>query len=198
VKSSGSIWFVYGVAVVVTFTVGLLSFTVFVLAKVFAPGSPDQTSAQPPATSTVAPDNSASSPPERPTTTPTPTQPSTTSGRTADELTPSTPQSRDLRNTTARVLAIRAVASNPRQLVLTVATPTGCAQKLRATQYAEGPGAIAVRVTQQMYREGCEWREKAILTTSSSPIADRTIIVNGIPWTNTPTGRYELALRTPS
>ena len=61
-KSSGSIWFAYGVAVVVTFTIGLLSFTVFVLAKVFAPDSTDQTSAnaQPPATSAVTPGNSAS------------------------------------------------------------------------------------------------------------------------------------------
>jgi hypothetical protein len=35
VKSSGSLWFGYGVVLVVTFLVGLLAFTVWVLSKVF-------------------------------------------------------------------------------------------------------------------------------------------------------------------
>jgi hypothetical protein len=181
VKSSGSIWFVYGVAVVVTFTIGLLSVIVVVLAQVFSSGSDDKPSTQPAVTSTPVPVVTSTPTPSAP-------APTTTSERTE----------REYRSTTARVLAIRTVASNPRQLVLTVATPTGCAQKLRATQYADGPGAIAVRVTQQTYREGCAWREKTILTTASAPIADRTVIANGIPWTSTPSGRYELALRASS
>lgn len=195
-KSSGSIWFVYGVAVVVTFTVGMLSFTVFVLAKVFAPGAPESASAQPnlPAASTTGPTSTPDSP--APSMTPSPRGSDPSTSTPAPNST--TPGSRDLRSTPAKVLAVRAVASNPRQLVLTVATPTGCAQKLRATPYAEGPGAIAVRVTQQTYREGCAWRQKPILATSSTPIANRTVIVNGVPWTSTPSGKYELALRTSS
>jgi hypothetical protein len=164
VKSSGSIWFVYGVAVVVTFGIGVLSFSVFVLSKVFGSDPSPTVQAQAPAD-------------------PTPDQ---------------TKSHRVLRTTPARVLEVQAVKANPRQLVLIVATPSGCAQKLEAASYAEGPGAIAVRVTQQTYRSGCHLRAEPILVTASTSIADRTVIVNGTPWTSTSSGSYELALRTSS
>ncbi|GAA1600362.1 hypothetical protein GCM10009789_63210 [Kribbella sancticallisti] len=160
-KSSGSIWFVYGIAVVVTFSIGVLSFSVFVLAKVFG-SSPEAT----------------------------PTAPVVSATPTARTL----PKARALRYSAARVLAVRAVDSNPRQLVLVVSTPTGCAQKLQAASIKEGPGAIAVRVTQQTYRTGCPWQREQILTTATTPIANRTLIVNGTLWTSTVTGGYELAL----
>ncbi|GAA1624816.1 hypothetical protein GCM10009744_10500 [Kribbella alba] len=164
-KSSGSVWFVYGVAVVVTFLVGMLAFTVFVLAKVFGSSSPDEPA---PAASTVA----QSQPGPQP--------------RSSVPV---------VRTTIAQVLEVRPVVSDPRQLVLIVATPVGCARVLRATTYAEGPGAIAVRVTQQTDRTGCRWQRKPVLATAKAPIDARTLIINGTPWTPTASGRYEQALR---
>jgi Na+-transporting methylmalonyl-CoA/oxaloacetate decarboxylase gamma subunit len=165
VKSSGSVWFVYGVAVVVTFLVGMLAFTVFVLSKVFGSSSPDEPAPAPPAVAQSQPGLQPRS---------------------------SAPV---VRTTVAQVLEVRPVVSDPRQLVVIVATPVGCARNLRATTYAEGPGAIAVRVTQQADRTGCRWQRKPVLATAKAPIDARTLIVNGTPWTPTASGRYEQALR---
>lgn len=164
-KSSGSVWFVYGVAVVVTFLVGMLAFTVFVLSKVFGSSSPDE---------------------------PAPTTPAVAQSQPGLQPRSSAPV---VRTTVAQVLEVRPVVSDPRQLVVIVATPVGCAGNLRATTYAEGPGAIAVRVTQQADRTGCKWQRKPVLATAKAPIDARTLIVNGTPWTTTASGRYEQALR---
>jgi hypothetical protein len=164
VKSSGSVWFVYGIAVVVTFLIGVIAFSVFVLSKVFGSSSPE-------------PDHAPVLPPvavAQPEATPTPA----------------------IRTTTAQVLEIHPVASNPSQVMLIVATPSGCARRLHAAAYAEGPGAVAVRVTQQAYRTGCRWQRKPVIATAKAPVADRTLIVNGAPWTRTSTGTYQPALRT--
>ncbi|TCM36926.1 hypothetical protein EV648_1211 [Kribbella sp. VKM Ac-2568] len=158
-KSGGSVWFVYGVAVLVTFVVGVVAFSVFVLAKVFGGSSPEEPKQRPvvEARQTAAP--------------------------------------RVIRTTVAKVLEVRAVAANPEQIVLIVATPAGCAQKLQAAAYAEGPGAVAVRVTQRTYRTGCRWVQQPVLATAKAPIADRTLIVNGSPWTLSATdGTYQPAL----
>lgn len=165
-KSSGSVWFVYGVAVVVTFVVGMLAFSVFVLSKVFGGSSDD------PGPADAAPTVAQAEPTPAPSTSP------------------------PVRTTAARVFEIRAVTSNPRQVVLIVATPAGCARQLHASAYAEGPGAVAVRVTQQAYRAGCTWQRKPVLATAKAPFADRTLIVNGTLWSTDPTGRYQPALRT--
>jgi Na+-transporting methylmalonyl-CoA/oxaloacetate decarboxylase gamma subunit len=165
VKSFGSVWFVYGVAVVVTFLIGVLAFSVFVLSKVFGSSSPDDV---PPA-------------------------PVVAHGQPQTE-TPQ-PSATVVRATPAQVLEVRPVVADSRQLVLVVVTPVGCAHSLRATTYAEGPGAIAVRVTQQTERTKCPWQRKPVLATAKAPIAARTIIVNGTPWTPTQTGRYERAVR---
>lgn len=157
-KSSGSIWFVYGVAVVVTFLIGLLAFSVFVLSKVFGSSAPEPA---PPAVTQAAP---------VPTPSPAP------------------------KTTAVRVYEIRPVVADDRQLVLIVATPAGCTRALKATAYAEGPGAIAVRVTQQAYRTGCTWQRKPVLATAARPVGDRSLIVNGTLWTPTPTGGYQQAL----
>jgi Na+-transporting methylmalonyl-CoA/oxaloacetate decarboxylase gamma subunit len=171
VKSSGSVWFVYGVAVVVTFLVGVLAFSVFVLSKVFGTSSPDEPA---PAPAAVAQSQTQPQPRSRP-------QPQ--------------PSGATVRTTAVQVLEVRPSVSDSRQLVLIVATPVGCARNLRATTYAEGPGAIAVRVTQQADRTGCTWQRKPVLATAKAPVRTRTLIVNGTPWTPTATGRYEHALR---
>ncbi|QNE21431.1 hypothetical protein F1D05_30285 [Kribbella qitaiheensis] len=159
-KVSGSVWFVYGVAVLVTFVIGLLAFSVFVLSKVFGSSSPEPS---PPAPEVVQAQPSAA---------PTPVA----------------------RTSAAQVLEVRSVVADPRQLVLIVATPVGCAQNLRAVAFAEGAGAVAVRVTQQT-STGCRWQRKPVLATAKAPIADRTLLVNGTPWTRTDSGRYQQALR---
>lgn len=161
-KSSGSVWFVYGVAVVVTFLIGLLAFSVFVLSKVFGSSEPDPAPA-PPAVTQAAP-------------APTPTP----------------------KTTAVKVFEIRPVVADDRQLVLIVATPAGCTRSLRATTYAEGPGAVAVRITQQAYRTGCTWQRKPVLATATRPLGTRSLIINGTLWTPTPTGGYQQALTTTS
>ena len=143
----------------VTFVVGVVAFSVFVLAKVFGGSSPEEPKQRPvvEARQTAAP--------------------------------------RVIRTTVAKVLEVRAVPANPEQIVLVVATPAGCAQKLQAATYAEGPGAVTVRVTQRTYRTGCRWVQQPVLATAKAPIADRTLIVNGSPWTLSATdGSYQPAL----
>jgi hypothetical protein len=167
VKSSGSVWFVYGVAVVVTFVIGVLAFSVFVLSKVFGSSSPDDPAPSPPPVAQTQPHL-----------------------RSLPQ-----PSAAPMRATAAQVLEVRSVVSDSRELVLIVATPVGCARNLRATTYAEGPGAIAVRVTQQAERTGCRWQRKPVLATAKGSLKSRTLIVNGTPWTPTATGRYEHALR---
>jgi Na+-transporting methylmalonyl-CoA/oxaloacetate decarboxylase gamma subunit len=159
-KSSGSVWFVYGVAVVVTFLIGLLSFSVFVLSKVFGSSEPDPTP-PPPAVTQAAPSVSPVPAPK---------------------------------TTVARVYDVRAVEADDRQVVIVVASPAGCARSLRATTYAEGPGAVAVRVTQQVHRGGCAWQRKPVLARAARPLDDRSIIVNGVLWTPTAEGNYQQAL----
>jgi len=161
VKSSGNVWFVYGVAVLVTFVVGVLAFSVFVLSKVFGGGSPEE---QKPAPAPVVEAQVTAKP-------------------------------QVIRTTLAKVLEVRSVAANPEQIVLVVATPAGCAQKLQAVTYAEGPGAVAVRVTQRTYRTGCRVVQQPVLATAKRPVAERTLIVNGSPWTlATADGTYQPAL----
>jgi Na+-transporting methylmalonyl-CoA/oxaloacetate decarboxylase gamma subunit len=157
-KSSGSVWFVYGVAVVVTFLIGLLAFSVFVLSKVFGSSEPDPAPGPPPVTQAA------------PAPTPTP------------------------KTTAVKVLEIRPVIADDRQLVLIVATPAGCTRFLRATTYAEGPGAVAIRVTQQADRAGCTWQRKPVLATAARAVDGRTLIVNGAVWTPAAGGAYRLAL----
>ena len=163
VKSSGSVWFVYGVAVVATFLVGSISFGVFVLAKVFGGGAPEAEATPAPVTVQV-----------QATASPTP----------------------EARTTLVRVYEVRAVVADKRQVVLIVATPAGCTNFLRAAAYAEGPGAVAVRVTQQAYRADCKWERKPVLATARGPIADRALIVNGVVWTADAEGRYAPGLRS--
>jgi hypothetical protein len=147
--------------VVVTFVVGVVAFSVFVLAKVFGGASPEEPKPGP--------------------------------GPVVEAR--ETPAPRVIRTTVAKVLEVRAVAANPEQIVLVVATPAGCAQKLQAAAYAEGPGAVAVRVTQRTYRTGCRWVQQPVLATAKAPIADRTLIVNGSPWTLSAAGEtYQPAL----
>lgn len=159
-KASGSVWFGYGVAVVVTFLVGVLSFSVFVLAKVFGGSAPDEKS---------VPQVVVSSP--------------------ASSVAP-----RVVRPTAAAVMDVHAV--KPNQLVLIVATPTGCAQKVRAVTYAEGAGAVGVRVTQRVYRRGCPMKAEPVLVTTKAPVGGRTLLLNGVPWTPVAGGGYEEGLRT--
>lgn len=159
-KASGSAWFGYGIAVVVTFLVGMLAFTVFVLSKVFGSSAPEE---QP-----VPEPQAVSSP----------------AASTARRPVP------------VGVLEVQAVKGNPQQVVLIVATPTGCAQEPQVVTYAEGAGAIAVRVTQRVYRSGCHLKTDSVLATAKAPIAGRTLLLNGVPWTVGADGEYEQALRT--
>lgn len=162
-KASGSVWFGYAVAVAVTFVVGVLAFSIFVLSKVFGSPSPDE---KPP-----APPQAVSTP---------------SASATAKVVKP----------TAAGIMAVQTVKANPRQLILIVATPTGCAQKVKAVPYAEGEGAIAMRVTQRKYRGGCRLKAEPVLVTAKAPIANRTLLLNGAPWTPGANGEYEEALRT--
>jgi hypothetical protein len=119
VKSSGgSAWLAWGVAVVATTLIGVLSFSVFVLSKVFGSSSPDSDASPPvpPPTSTLALEDPRAGGEEP-----------------------------------ARVVEIRTAAKNPRVVVLTMAMPAGCARNLHASAFAEGPGAVAVRVTQESF-----------------------------------------------
>jgi Na+-transporting methylmalonyl-CoA/oxaloacetate decarboxylase gamma subunit len=159
VKGSGSAWFGYGVAVVVTFLVGLLAFTVFVMAKVFGGSAPEEKSA--PVPQVV-----------------------------------SSPTTARVRPSVVGVMEVQVVKGNPRQVVLIVATPTGCAQEPRVVTYAEGAGAVAVRVTQRVYRSGCHLKTDSVLATAKAPIGARTLLLNGVPWTVGADGQYEQALRT--
>ncbi|TWD82597.1 hypothetical protein FB561_3732 [Kribbella amoyensis] len=161
-KSSGSVWFVYGVAVVVTFLIGLVAFSVFVLSKVFGGSAPEDRPPVPEVTSAV----------------------------------PSPTVSPSVKVTEAKVYAVRPVVSNRRQVVLVVATPVGCTQYLRASTYAEGPGAVAVRVTQLADRVGCKWERRPVLATARTPIAGRAVIVNDAVWTADSDGRYVPALKS--
>jgi hypothetical protein len=160
-SSSGSAWLTWGVAVVVTTLVGVLSFSVFVLSKVFGSSSPGS-GAAPPA----------------------PPPASTLSSNAPAPVVKSQP---------AQVVEIRTAAKNPRVVVLIVATPAGCARNLHAAAFAAGPGAVAVRVTQETLRAGCTLRRKAVPVTAKIPVAGRTVIVNGTPWTVGPAGRYRPA-----
>ncbi|WP_328320967.1 hypothetical protein OHA70_23175 [Kribbella sp. NBC_00382] len=157
-KASGSAWFGYGIAVVVTFLVGMLAFTVFVLSKVFGSSAPEEKPAPEP--------QAVSSP------------------------------SAARRPVAVGVLEVQAVKGNPQQVVLIVATPTGCAQEPQVVTYAEGGGAIAVRVTQRIYRSGCHLKTDSVLATAKAPIAGRPLLLNGVPWTMGADGEYEQALRT--
>ncbi|MEV6415648.1 hypothetical protein [Kribbella sp. NPDC051718] len=159
-KSSGSAWFGYGIAVVVTFLVGMLAFTVFVLSKVFGSSAPEEK--------------------------PTPEPQAVTSPTT----------SVDRRPVAVGVMEVQVVKGNPQQVVLIVATPTGCAQEPQVVTYAEGAGAIAVRVTQRIYRSGCHKKTASVLATAKAPIAGRTLLLNGVPWTVGADGAYQQALRT--
>ena len=98
------------------------------------------------------------------------------------------------KTTAVKVFEIRPVVADDRQLVLIVATPAGCTRSLRATTYAEGPGAVAVRVTQQAYRTGCTWQTQTILATATRALGTRSLIINGTLWTPTPAGGYQQAL----
>jgi hypothetical protein len=98
------------------------------------------------------------------------------------------------RSVGARVLAVRAVVADSRQVVVVVATPVGCAKNLKGIAYAEGVGAVAVRVTQEV-RAGCAWQRKPVLVTAKAPVGDRVLIVNGTPWSPTASGNYRQALR---
>jgi hypothetical protein len=95
----------------------------------------------------------------------------------------------------AQVLEVRGVVADARQVVVVVATPVGCAENLRGVAYAEGDGAVAVRVTQRV-SEGCRWVRRPVLVTAKAPVGDRVVIVNGVPWTATGAGKYRQALRT--
>jgi Na+-transporting methylmalonyl-CoA/oxaloacetate decarboxylase gamma subunit len=159
VKASGSAWFGYGIAVVVTFLVGMLAFTVFVLSKVFGSSSPE----------------------ERPAPVP---------------QAVSSPTTATARPTAVGVMEVQVVKGNPQQVVLIVATPTGCAQQPQVVTYAEGAGAVAVRVTQRVYRSGCHLKTGSVLATAKAPIAGRTLLLNGVPWTVGADGEYQQALRT--
>jgi hypothetical protein len=160
-KSGGTAWLAWGVAVVMTTLIGMLSFSVFVLSKVFGSTSPD----------------SNASPPVPP---PASTLPS----KAPVPVVQSQP---------AKVVEIRTVANDPRVVVLIVATPSGCARKLHASAFAEGPGAVAVRVTQETLRVGCTLQHKAVSVAAKAPVAGRTVIVNGASWTVGPAGRYRPA-----
>lgn len=163
-KASGSVWFGYGVAVVVTFLVGVLSFSVFVLSKVFGGSGGDEESAPVPQVVASSPASSGAA--------------------------------RVVRPTAAAVMDVQVVKANPRQLVLIVATPTGCAQKVRAVTYAEGAGAVGVRVTQRTYKRGCHLKAEPVLVTTKDPVGGRTLLLNGVPWTPVAGGGYEEGLRT--
>jgi hypothetical protein len=159
VKSlGGSAWLAWGVAVVVTTLIGVLSFGVFVLSKVFGSSSPD---------------SDASPSVHLPT-------------RTLPSKTPA----RVVKSQPTKVVEIRTAAQNPRVVVLIVATPAGCARKLHASAFAEGPAAVAVRVTQEILRVGCTLQRKAVSVAAKAPVAGRTVIVNGMSWTVGPAGRY--------
>jgi hypothetical protein len=162
VKSSGgSAWLAWGVAVVVTTLIGALSFSVFVLSKVFGSSSPDSDASPPVASPT--------------------------------SLLPSKAPTPIVKSQPAEVVAIQTAAKNPRVVVLVVAMPAGCARKLRASAFAEGPGAVAVRVTQEILRVGCALQRKAVSVAAKAPVAGRTVIVNGTSWTVGPAGRYRPA-----
>ena len=159
-KGSGSVWFGYAVAVLVTVVIGTVAFGVFVLSKVFGGGSAEE----PPAVVRVSP-----------------------------SVTPSVRPAVKA----AQVLEVRGVVADARQVVVIVATPVGCAENLRGVAYAEGDGAVAVRVTQQV-TAGCRWVRRPVLVTAKAPLGDRVVIVNGVPWTATEIGKYRQALRTGS
>ncbi|ADB31186.1 hypothetical protein Kfla_2104 [Kribbella flavida DSM 17836] len=162
-KSSGSVWLVYGVAVVVTFLVGVVAFSVFVLSKVFGGSEPEGSGAA--------------------------------EGAGVVQAAPSVrPSAVVPKVTAARVYGVRAVVADERQVVVVVATPVGCTRFLRATAYAEGPGAVAVRVTQQVEKPGCAWQRKPVLVTARRAMGDRALIVNGVLWTPTANGAYRQAL----
>jgi hypothetical protein len=161
---SGSVWLVYGVAVVVTFVIGVLAFSVFVLSKVFGGSAPEQ-------------------------------EPAPVSSVRAEAVAPSV-TAPVVAVSVAKVLEVRAVVADSRQVVLIVASPGDCARGLRAAVFAEGPGAVAVRVTQEAL-PGCKWERRAVLAVARAPLGDRTLIVNGTPWTAGADG-YGLALRASS
>jgi Na+-transporting methylmalonyl-CoA/oxaloacetate decarboxylase gamma subunit len=159
VKASGSAWFGYGIAVVVTFLVGMLAFTVFVLSKVFGASAPEEKPV--PAPQAV-----------------------------------SSPSAAVARPSVVGVMEVQVVKGNPQKVVLIVATATGCAQEPQVVTYAEGAGAVAVRVTQRVYRSGCHLKTDSVLATAKAPIAGRTLLLNGVPWTVGADGEYEQGLRT--
>ncbi|WBQ03372.1 hypothetical protein [Kribbella sp. CA-293567] len=147
-----------------TFLVGVLSFGVFVLAKVFGSSGAEE--------APVSVPEAVASPSASP-----------------------SPAQRVVRPTAAGVMEVQVVEGNPRALVLIVATPTGCAQKPQAITYAEGPGAVDVRVTQRRYRGGCKLKAEPVLAVTKAPVGKRTLLLNGVPWTVGESGQYEEALR---
>jgi hypothetical protein len=159
--SGGSAWLAWGVAVLLTTLIAVLSFSVFVLSKVFGSTSPgsDPAPQVPPPASTLA----------------------------------SKPPAPVVKSQPAKVVEIRTAAKNPRVVVLIVALPAGCARKLHASATAEGPGAVAVRVTQEIFGAGCALQRKAVQVAAKAPVAGRTVIVNGVSWTVSPAGRYRPA-----
>ncbi len=156
----GSVWFGYGVAVLVTVVIGVVAFGVFVMSKVFGGSSAEE---EPPAVVRMS-------------------------------VTPSVKPSVGVVKA-AQVLEVRGVVADARQVVVVVATPVGCAEELRGVAFAEGDGAVAVRVTQRV-SEGCRWVRRPVLVTAKAPVGDRVVIVNGVPWTAVGDGKYRQALRT--
>ncbi|MEV8373059.1 hypothetical protein AB0P21_10005 [Kribbella sp. NPDC056861] len=61
--------------------------------------------------------------------------------------------------------------------------------------YAEGPGAIDLRVTQRTLRGGCHLKAEPVLAVTKAPVGERTLLLNGVPWTVGESGEYEKALR---
>ena len=161
-KGSGSVWFGYGVAVLVTVVIGVVAFGVFVLSKVFGGSSAGH---EAPAVGQVQPSS-------------------------APSALPSVGPVK-----VAQVLEVRGVVADVRQVVVVGATPVGCAEELRGVAYAEGDGAVAVRVTQRV-SSGCRWVRRPVLVTAKAPVGDRVVIVNGVPWTAVGDGKYRQALRT--
>lgn len=150
----------YAGAIVATGLIGLLSFSVFVLAQVFG-GSPD--------------------PDPRPVA----EQPVVTSS-----VKPSTPAWIEKRATIVGVRAGKKNPRALVMIVALPAGSPGCARGLNARIIDETPTGVAVETRVSSLRGGCEVISKTIAATAREPLGDRRLIVNGDAWTRTPKGTY--------
>ncbi|WP_328996053.1 hypothetical protein OG394_15485 [Kribbella sp. NBC_01245] len=150
----------YAGAIVVTTLIGLLSFSVFVLAQVFG-GSPSpdpQPVAEQPVVTSVTPSPTTGWVEKR----------ATIVGVRAGK-----------KNPRALVMVVALPVGSP-----------GCARGLHARIIDETSTEVAVETRVSSLRRRCEVISKTIAATAREPLGDRRLIVNGDAWTRNAKGSY--------